>query len=321
MTRLHSMVSGSGARTRATASLDGEHLLVERLADDDRRRRRSGASASRSSRRETPPEAITGHGEQPAREPRRRVEVRAAAHAVARDVGVEHGRRARARDRQRRASTASAPVVSVQPSTATLPSRASTATTMRPRPARARRLDQRGILDRRGAEHDEAARPASNSARAVVERAHAAADLDRRRPPPRRCARSSRGCPCARPRRAERGVEIDDVEARGAGGGEPRRHLPGRAVVDRGALAPPLLQAHGGAVQQIDRGEDQHRGGRLTSAIRRRRSCAAARGPRPGSSRGGTGRRRRCRGATAAQKATPCSLVSATSSARAGSGK
>src|SRR4029079_11324351 len=56
-------------------------------------------------------------------------------------------------------------------------------------------------------------------------------------------------------------VEIDDVDARHACRGEPGRHLPGRAVVHLRALTPPLLQAHGGAVHQIDSGEDQHRGG------------------------------------------------------------
>ena len=165
-------------------------------------------------------------------------------------------------------STASASVVSVQPSTATLPSRASTATTMRPGQRTHAASTSAGSLI--AAVPSTASRtPSVEQRRAVVERSHPAArlDVDARRS---RDARDRRAVVLALGRAAcERGVEIDDVNACGAGGGETGRQLPGRAVVHLRALAPPLLQAHGGAVHQIDRRKNQHRGGRSLAALAR----------------------------------------------------
>jgi hypothetical protein len=123
------------------------------------------------------------------------------------------------------------------------------------------RLDHRRVLDGRRSQH-RVAHARVEQRRAVVQRTHAAARLDLDL---HRRGDAGDGGPvvlaCADIRAArEGGVQIDDVNARDAGGGEARRHLPGGAIVDLHAFAPPLLQAHGGAVHEIDGGENQHGG-------------------------------------------------------------
>ncbi len=237
-----------GARPRQRL-LDREDPLVERLADHHGRRAPVGTERVEILE---PRHAARGDhraGGQRSRQPRRRVEVRARAHAVAPDVGVEHGAGARARDRQARPRSRRRSVCSVQPSTEILPSRASTAITIR--------CGQRAQAASTIAGSLTAAVPSTTyptpeveQARAVVERPHAAARLDLRTPAAATIFFKRRLVVDARVGAAgERGVEIDDVNPRGARGGEARRHLPGRAVVDLGALAAPLFEAHRRAAQ------------------------------------------------------------------------
>ena len=113
-----------------------------------------------------------------------------------------------------------------------------------PRPALARGLDQLRLLDRRRAE-DDVLDPHVEEPRAVVQRPHAAAGLDRHRAGGDDARQ--RGAVVDRRGRgaAERGVQIDHVQPGRTGRRELGRDLPGGAAVDRGAVPPPLLEAHG----------------------------------------------------------------------------
>ncbi len=277
MTRLHSMLEARTSESPTPAGcgqkldrcpraarqgsrpgqrlFDREDALVERLADHHRRR------AGRHQRVEIfqPRHAARGDhraGGQRPRQPRRRLEVRPRAHAVAPDVGVEHRARARAGDRQ--ADVGGVGRGLLGPALDGDLARARVDRDHQPlRPARAGRLDHGRILHRRGAE-DDVPDAQLEEARAVVERSHAAAGLDRNAgrvddPLQGRLVVDARVGATR-----ERGVEIDDVNPRRARRREARRHLPGGAVVDLGALAAPLLEAHRRAAQQIDGRKDLH---------------------------------------------------------------
>ena len=136
------------------------------------------ASARRSSSEPTPPDAMTGTGVC-GRQLRGRLEVRPGPRAVARDVRVEHARRAARPRSDRTRSTARTRVGCVHPSTATKPSLASTATMTTPGSLGGERAHERFVLHGRRSEHD--AYGAERQVRLeALARPHAAADLDAR---------------------------------------------------------------------------------------------------------------------------------------------
>ena len=154
------------------------------------------------------------------------------------------------------------------PRPSTLPSRASTATHDAPGELRTGRLHQcPAIRSAGGAGHGEL-RAAIERRLAVLERAHPAASP---RAPRRRWRRQScrDGCPSVRLRAAaEGGVQVDDVDARGAGGRRrPRATSQGRSVVDVRAVAAPWFEADGLAAQGDSIAENQHGATRSLAAL------------------------------------------------------
>src|SRR4029079_13330477 len=153
ITRLHSMSGALRAHARDRL-LDREHFLVQRLADHHRGRARRRQRVQILEARHAPRRDDRA-GEQPPHQPAGRVQVRTAAHAVARDVRVEDRRRARARDR--RADLQRVRARGLRPSLdGHLPFARVDGDDDAARPARACRLDQRRILDRRRPEDREA---------------------------------------------------------------------------------------------------------------------------------------------------------------------
>ncbi len=143
--------------------------------------------------------------------------------------------------------------VSAQPSTATLPSRASRPTATRPGYFLAAALDQRGIAHRRGADDD--ARDAfGEPGLDGREIADAAAELHRHRDRLQHRLHRQRI-----DRLAGKGaVEIDHVQIFEALRGKGAR-LRSRVEVEHGgARHVALLQAHALAVLQIDGGKENH---------------------------------------------------------------
>ena len=159
-----------------------------------------------------------------------------------------------ASSKRRAMSSADSSDVSAQPSTATLPSRASSPTATRPGNALRRLLHQRRIAHRRGADDDARRRPCRASLRSSPCRGC------RRRAAPE----CSTAVEDALDRRGvhrlagEGAVEIDDVQILEALRLE-RLRLRRRIAVEHGrARHVALLQAHGEAVLQIDGGKQDH---------------------------------------------------------------
>ena len=150
-------------------------------------------------------------------------------------------------------SSAASCEVSAQPSTATLPSRASSPTATRPGNCSGGALHQLGIAHRRGADDD--ARDAL--AEPAFDRGHvadAAAELHRDRDRLEDLLDRGRIHRLA----GEGAVEIDDVQIAEALGGE-RLRLRGRIAVEHGrARHVALLEPHREAFLEIDRGEQDH---------------------------------------------------------------
>ena len=142
-------------RDEAERVFEPDRAGVERAADDDagRRRRLAGQQRSTSASEPTPPEAITGMRDGFGQRARGG-DVDALLRAVALDVGVDDAARRRPLPAGAPASTAVVALVSIQPSTATLPSRASMPTATRPGNRRQASATTSGCSQRRGAEDD-----------------------------------------------------------------------------------------------------------------------------------------------------------------------
>ncbi len=234
---------------------DREAALVEGPADDRALDVGGGVAGegSRSARLPTPPEAITWASVAAAIAVQL-VDRRALHRSVDLDRGAEEAARRRARSSSATASATSPSLVSVQPASATLPSRASTETTTRSPCASRASVEELGVAQGRGADHDPLGAGLEHRRRPTAAS---------RRPPPtwighstaaaiRRTASRFCGLPGLRP------VEVDDVQELGAFAGPAPRGVDRVGVVGGLALVVALQQAHGPAAADVDRRVEDH---------------------------------------------------------------
>src|SRR3569623_285709 len=304
-------VSHEGA---ADGFLHREDLLVDRLADDDG----EGARLDRLVEILQLRHAARGDhrtGGDAAGEARRRRQVRPRAHAVAADVGVQDGRGAGARHRladvQRADGRGLLPALDRHHPFARVDGDHDA-----PGKLRAGRLDDLGRLDGGGAGHG-VLRPQIEPALAVRDGAYAAAHLDLGRG---RADDLADGVVVVLRAAAEGGVQIDDVDARGAGGREARGDLPRAVRVDGGAGAVALAQADGLAAQKIDCGKYQH-GARLIPPLQPAMKADSSAAPASWLFSGWNWQAKTLSRATAEQKVSPCSVSRAMSWGRDGTAK
>ena len=181
--------------------------------------------------------------------------LRPSQHAVAVDVGVDDRRDAGVLEAPREVERARRRSVFAQPSTATLPSRASMPTAMRPGTAARGLADEAGVAHRRRADDDARRRPCRASPRCVAHVADAAAELHRHLTAFEDRARRRRaltGLPANAPLRSTRCSHSKPARSNA-------RACAAGIVVEHGRVRHVAVhQAHAFAVLEVDRGKQDH---------------------------------------------------------------
>ena len=203
--------------------------------------------------------------------------------------------------------------VCVQPAVATIPPRASTETTMRS-PCSASAASSSSPSANAAVPSTTRPTPAANAA------AIAAASAGRRRAG---SASPVSAAIASHVREVDRhagagAVEVDDVQALRAGGGPAPRGVERVVAYCVALVEVALRQAHGAAVEDVDRRVEDHAAARSRDEVREQRAARRARTSRGGTGRRGTSRARRprrsarrtrrCRGRRAASSGTATKL-------------